>query len=387
MAIGPINPPSNINIASVRDAANPVPNLFAQRFKAALPPGVDHGVRFRPEAGLPSGGVHGSRDSVILETPQNELEDALLSNEEKNLFFPEDIQTLEYWMCFRINQFDLTRKEDFPIKTDLKRIFLPVPLNLGTQYGQNYNTESLGLAGLEGIRTGDKLRSIFTDKGNATPLNSDLLTKEPDPENREGSVVDKIYQTGVDALKGMFSMESLAYYGLQGAEQIAAAVGAKLGGIPGAIAGAAASQFVKGAIAGGGVAFNPYMAVMYNSPQFRTHQFSWKLIAKSQKESDAIKDIIYAFKYAAAPGIASNFNKHFFSYPNVFDIDLHYSNYLFNIAPSVLTNMEVSYHGEGYPAYHDIGNGEDKAPVSITLQCTFQETSIVTKETILSENR
>jgi len=303
---------------------------------------------------------------------EDELEISLNSRSVENLFFPEDIQNMDYWMCFRINQFDLTRKEDFPTKTDLKRIFLPVPLNLGTQYGHNYNQESLGAAGIGGAKVG----ASEAVKG-------------------ASSVADAIR----GGFKEMFKQASFGgvaevgtYYAAQNIEALGVGLGTAITGaldLPdalGAVAGAAGGKYAKGAIAGAGIAVNPYMAVMYNSPQFRTHQFSWKLIAKSKKESDAIKDIIFAFKFHAAPGTAQ-LSPNFFAYPQQFDIDLHYENYLFNIAPSVLTNIEVSYHGEGYPAYHDIGGGEDKAPVSITLQCTFQETSIVTKETILSENR
>jgi len=312
----------------------------------------------------------------------NELERALASNDSMNLFFPEDIQNMDYWMCFRVNQFSLTQKEDIPTTKDIKRIFLPVPLNFGTQYGQTYNTESLGAIGQFGAEFGEK---YFRGQSSVTSALASVFAGISDADSimtTLGNTARKIYQEGPDAL---------AYYSVQLAPEILTALGGELGkfiGVPvlGAAAGAGGAQFVKGTVAGSGVALNPYMAVMYNSPQFRTHQFSWKLIAKSQKESDAIKDIIYTLKYYSAPGIAEG-NRHFFTYPQQFDIDLHYENYLFNIAPSVLTNMEVSYHGEGYPAYHDIGGGADKAPVSITLQCTFQETSIVTKETISSQNR
>jgi len=311
---------------------------------------------------------------------RSELEDALDESIRNNrgLSFPEDIQNMDYWMCFRINKFQLTRKDDFPIKTDLKRIFLPVPLNFATQYGHTYNTEGIGLAGIAGADFG---------KGVANNLGAgkDLLTSI---KNEMEAFKDNI--TRVEAALP----DAAVYYGLQAAEGVGSGLGTVIAGIvlggkaaaATMLAGAAGGQFVKGAIAGAGVALNPYMAVMYNSPQFRTHVFSWKLIAKSKKESDAIKNIIHAFKYHAAPG-TEGFNPHFFIYPEQFDIDLHYSNYLFNIAPSVLTSIDVAYHGEGYPAYHDIGDGLDKAPVSIILQCTFQETSIVTKETILSENR
>jgi hypothetical protein len=172
------------------------------------------------------------------------------------------------------------------------------------------------------------------------------------------------------------------YYAAAAAkENLGAIVGAGLFGSNalGLATGAAGGQFVKGAIAGAGIAINPFMATLYDSPQLRTHQFSWKFIPKNIQESRTLRAIISTFK---------------------FDIDFHHDKFLFNIAPSVLTSFEVNYHGEGRAMYHNVQEGEGtdepggfslpgttKTPVSVVINATFQEVAIITKNEIQIENR
>jgi hypothetical protein len=312
---------------------------------------------------------------------RDELESALAGAQMLELAFPQDIAEIDYWMCFRVNKAEFTRRNDFPVKNDISRIFLPLPANLGTQYSHSYNAEGIGVAGMAGAASGQNIANAITGAGSIQ------------------SIIDQITSINTKDL-----VNAGGYYGLQAAEEAAAAIGtaigASVGGPAGAIfggvGGAVGGQFVKGAIAGAGLARNPYMALMYDSPQFRTHQFSWKLMARSLKETNAIREIIRKFKFYSAPGMNQN-NPHFFDYPHQFDIDFHYEGYLFNIAPSVLTSFEVNYHSEGQPLYHDVLDEanfgdeyfpvNEKAPVSITINASFQEVSIVTKESIERQNR
>jgi hypothetical protein len=77
-----------------------------------------------------------------------------------------------------------------------------------------------------------------------------------------------------------------------------------------------------------------------------------------------------------APGYAAE--GHFFTYPEQFDIEFHYPNYLFDIGASVMTDFSVNYHSEGGSYYFD----ETNAPVSVTLSMTFQELTVNTKGNI-----
>jgi len=290
------------------------------------------------------------------DTPKSPLAKSLASKR-KELRYPLDIDRLDHWMVFKVNHPKFARKDDFPKKSSIRLIYLPIPANLGTQYGQQYNTEGLGIAGMAGARQGEAAAT-----------------------GGISSVIDMATSISRADLAA-----ATQYYGLQAGAEAAAVVGAKIGGFQGGILGAAAGQAIKGAIAGAGIARNPYMAVLYSQPSFREYTFQWKLVAKSREETLAIEDIIKAFKFHAAPGINSN-NKHFFDYPEQFDIDFHHAKHLFNPAPSVCKTVEVNYHAEGQPLYHDFSASE-KSPVSVNLSLTFQEISIVTKDSIEKSNR
>ena len=292
------------------------------------------------------------------DNPKGAVAKSLDKGGQKVVRYPLNIEELDHWMVFKINSPVFGRKDDFAKKSSKALIYLPMPMNLGTQYSHSYNAEGLGLAGQKGADMG-----------------ADFAT------GGIKSLVDGI-AAGMTAGKGA---EVVGYYAQQVATDAGAAGGAKGGGAAGAIAGAAAGQAVKGAMAGAGIARNPYMAVMYSQPEFRTFSFSWKLVARSSAETQAIKDVVYLFKLHAAPGQAQN-NPHFFTYPEQFDIDFNHAKHLFNPSPSVCKSVEVNYHAEGQPLYHEF-TATEKSPVSVQLQLQFQEVAIVTKETIEKQNR
>lgn len=309
-----------------------------------------------------TGPIQGSQE------PQNTNPLAVLdgSQSEKRLVFPDDLPVIDHWVSFRIHRHVFQRFDDFEKKEALMTIFLPVPSNLATQYDQNYNSEGIGPAGVGGAALGASARAAG------------------------GAGVSGIVQSVADRAKSLSGDEianAIGYYGLQAAEaDLGPAVGAAIGGIPGAIGGAAVGQALKGAIAGAGIARNPHLAVLYDGPSFRNHTFSYKFVAKNKAESEILQALITKFKYHMAPDIIDGERGHFFDYPEQFDIDFHYPKYLFNIGPSVLKSFEVNYHGEGVPAYFD-GELDEKAPVTVTLNMTFQETFVVTKKRIEDSNR
>jgi len=159
------------------------------------------------------------------------------------------------------------------------------------------------------------------------------------------------------------------------------------------------------ALAGVGIARNPFNVLLYNGAPLRTHRFSYRLTAREKKDSNSIREIIAAFKYFMSGeygiGGAKNLQgsggsignptgeiaqRAFFEYPEYFDISFHYPNYLFSIGPSVLKSFSVNYHPENYPAYVREG-GKDPAPLEVSIDMEFQERDIVTKREIINENR
>jgi len=296
--------------------------------------------------------------SQARDNPKGEVAKSLDKGGQRVVRYPLNIEELDHWMVFKINSPVFGRKDDFAKKSSKALIYLPMPMNVGAQYSHSYNTQGMGLAGMAGADMG----ADFSEGGIK-------------------SLVDGI----ASGLSGDKGAEVVSYYAAQVGAEAAAAVGAKLGGFQGGVLGAAAGQAVKGAMAGAGIARNPYMAVMYSQPEFRSYAFSWKLVARSRAETKAIEDIIHLFKFHAAPGQPES-NPHFFSYPEQFDIDFNHAKHLFNPAPSVCKSVQVNYHAEGQPLYHEY-TATEKSPVSVKLDLSFQEVAIVTKESIKKQNR
>tara|TARA_B000000532_G_scaffold205968_1_gene173759 strand:- start:698 stop:1483 length:786 start_codon:yes stop_codon:yes gene_type:complete len=260
------------------------------------------------------------------------------------------------------------RRKDTPIKNDIARVFLPMPQQLSTGYNHGYNAESLGPIGAAAATLG-AAGATGGIKG----------------------IADKV-KSSMDAGLAKGSAASAAYYLSQAAEGGGGAIAGAASKVPvvGSVLGAAVAPAVKGAMGGAGIARNPFMALLYDSPAMREHSFSWKLVARNYAESNTIYNIVKLFKYHAAPGRSSLGDiagqSVFLTYPEQFDVDFHHNELLYNIAPSVLKGFSVNYHPDG-TQYHVSPNGTAKAPVAVQIEMQLQEVAIVTKENIKSDDR
>lgn len=128
-------------------------------------------------------------------------------------------------------------------------------------------------------------------------------------------------------------------------------------------------------------AVNPHLVNQFVSAGFKNHSFFFTLIAKNQRESDSIRNIIDFFRYYSAPAFLNLRNM---ASPDKFTLaynDTASSNsfqrnmYLpeFN-SECYLTDMQVLYGGSGQPVFYKGG-----APVEIQLSLNFRETEIFTK--------
>ena len=254
-------------------------------------------------------------------------------NTKKILKFPFNLDETDHWVVFNAAKPKLFKAEEFSKKEILTKIFLPMPANIGTTYDQRYNTEAIGIKGslAAGASIVNQMKTIT-----------------------KGDVAD--------------ATNTLAFEFVEGA--------ANVGGLGNAF---------KGAVAAQGISKNPYMAVMYDQPNIRSHQFQWKLIARNERDSLVLTDIVRAFKWYSSPGVNQK-NPHFLDYPEQFDIDFRHDKHVHNIGPSVLTSLNVQYHAEGKPLYYNV-TATEKAPVSINITAAFQEVTIVTKQTIDQFNR
>ena len=234
-------------------------------------------------------------------------------------------------------------------------IALPLPANLSTAYNAQYSNEGLGPLGKLAMDAG------AGGFNNAGEFGSNMVNR----------------------LKSISSDERNAIMANLGSSLAEAEIGALAatavgGGALGAATGAAVAQAFKGGMAGAGIARNPHLAALFTGTNFRTHSFQYKLTARNEAESQAIRAIVYAFKLHSAPKYMAE--GHFLQYPSKWAITIKNGpgNYLFKIGNSVCTNVEVNYTAEGGAYFYD----KSGAPVSVGLSLTMQETAITTQSEI-----
>lgn len=158
------------------------------------------------------------------------------------------------------------------------------------------------------------------------------------------------------------------------------AVGAALGGLDklGIKTGGALTEVL---LQGQGYASNPQLQMLYRGTGFRNFQLAFTFTPKSQAEAQIVNNIIYQFKYYAAPALAqgktSSSEAMFLIPPAIFNIDFLFqgidNKYLPKYADCVLKNIDVNYAPNGFAAHID------GAPVQTHMTLQFEEIEIVDK--------
>jgi hypothetical protein len=274
--------------------------------------------------------------------------------------FPEDLINNDHWIEFQA-------KETKGAATDFigglvgqglrgteilgGTIRLPMPSSLSTDYNPTYADESLGPFAGMALKPFD--RAMYGNRD---------LESEAQMGTGQSAIATAVKGAaaggGVNLATGAFSA-------------LFTAVGA-----PGAETTAAALKVF------GGIAVNQHKVVLFTGVGFREHTFSWKLSPRNRNESNAIRLICEMFKFYSHPEyLAAGL---FFKYPEFFHIKFRHPSYLFELEPSVCTDVRIEYHGQGFPAYIRDANGAGvPAPAEVTLSLSFKETEIITKNTLL----
>lgn len=285
--------------------------------------------------------------------PLGALDDAALGSNTRKIQFPSNIRSEEFYTVFRIKKraVDASGVGRLRIRENTEEIaelVLPLPPNLGTVYGANYNNGDLGLIGT---------------------LGAGVL-------GEGGGDIEKTIQAGYDATLGKVvnAFKSDGGFNFSAAGSLLAETAGKLAG----------RSILNSTIGAGlSIANNPYQAVVYSNPEFRTHSFSYNLFATNSAESFYIRDIVRQFKLAMHPDFQGG--GAFFGYPDIVQIEHHVGSkdnpFIFKIQPSALESFSVNYHADGTPSYFE--NGTDTpAPTNVQISMTFRELNILTKDQI-----
>lgn len=118
--------------------------------------------------------------------------------------------------------------------------------------------------------------------------------------------------------------------------------------------------------ASGGLAVNPFMAVLFKNPTFKSHAFTWKLIPRDSKESGEIKGIINAFKKNMLPG--RDPTGALFTYPSLVQVRISNQNNMYAFKPAVIKSFDVNFASAGTPSFH-----QDQTPTSVDITVQLQE--------------
>jgi hypothetical protein len=174
-----------------------------------------------------------------------------------------------------------------------------------------------------------------------------------------------------------------------GTSGIAGAIAGGGGYTSGELAGRAAQQsglfgdgVVDVSIFGEGYALNPQLEILYKGSKNRQFVFSFKFTPRSQQEAEQVESIIKTLRFHSAPEYAKELNAaRYFIPPSEYDIEFYIGSsrntHLPRIAQCVLENIDVNYAAGGqYSTF------VDGMPVEISMQLTFTETVILTKEDI-----
>jgi len=133
-----------------------------------------------------------------------------------------------------------------------------------------------------------------------------------------------------------------------------------------------------------GQADNPYMEVLFDKMELRTFTYNFTFAPKNKEETMDVQKIIALFRFHMAPELKGEANR-FLTLPSEFDIHYMYQdkagqaseNDFYNkIATCVCTGCEVNYTPDGVKSF------EGGAPTKITMNVSFQETELLTKERI-----
>jgi len=279
----------------------------------------------------------------------------------KNLQYPLDNSTKGFHTVFRIAKREVSFEQGqlniAPMGNKEVEIFLPLPPNLGTAYGASYTGADLGLGGALFGGAAAVAGSVF-DPGKMNVVEAAGAGGKIVYDATLGKVVDSFNK----------------------AETTLGGFGDAIGTAAEGLALFAARSALSSPIGAGiGIANNPYAAIVYQNPEFKTHSFSYTLFAKSKDESDQIRDIIKEFKKAMHPEFAGG--GLFLQYPRVFQIEyivgVENNEFIHKIDTSVLTSFSVNYHGDGTPSYFDSAT---PAPSNVQINMNFQELNFHTYE-------
>jgi hypothetical protein len=223
-----------------------------------------------------------------------------------------------------------------PLRTLKGSIMLYMPINVGAEYGINYNTAELGILG-----------TLTESSRNGTTIEA--------ATNSIGQVLTRI---GANVMgRGLNEVAAFAGINADTTGNFSAAVNA-------------ATRKT----------FNPRKEQLFDDVRFRTFTYQFDFAPRTQEECDTVINIINTFKFHMHPEI--DISQFFLMYPSEFDIEYHIFDkgqnpYINKISSCALESLKLTY-GPG-SNWATLING---CPTQIHIILTFIELQPLNKNLI-----
>ena len=233
------------------------------------------------------------------------------------------------------------------LKRTKDTIALYMPNGLKAEYGANYKSSDLGLAGI---------------------VAPDLA--------------------GVSSIDQLVSSLKAAGTGAAVRDSIADVLGIRVaGGLTGMLSGADVEGAIRKTL---GKAMNPAVEAIFTNVDLRSFDFNFRFTPRNEAEFRTVDAIIKLFKFHMLPERVQgqNIGRHLI-FPSEFDLQFMFGGvenaWIPFAASSVLEKMSVNYGPGGETQFLkpiDAPGGKAPPPSEINMALTFRETEIMTKEKI-----
>jgi hypothetical protein len=241
-----------------------------------------------------------------------------------SMYFPKDLQKQPYWISFSFYQYQMPNLTQQNIYyNDAGTIRLPLPNSMVDNQGVSYDEEKLGTILGVGIN-----------------------------QLQKGNVVGGGAALGAAAAQAA----NVPYAG--------AAVGALTNTLNSPIASAVGQM--------NGVAVNPFLTVMFKSPQFKKHTLEWKLSPSNEQESATLNSIINTFKGNMLPDQNAALGGTLLTYPNIVQAQVSVNNgsyFTYVFKPAVVESFQVNWTPSNQPSFF----GSTKAPTEVAISLNLLE--------------
>lgn len=108
-----------------------------------------------------------------------------------------------------------------------------------------------------------------------------------------------------------------------------------------------------------GWAPNQFITILLNGPEYKQHNLSWLLAAKTPEEAEVLRKIVQLLNNSMAPKLGTGIDQlggflagWYWNFPSIFFLEFSPNpQYLFRFKPSVMTNFMVDYAGDHVPSF------------------------------------